>query len=182
MLLSHGNGIEMVKAAKIKRRGRRVYGTNDKIYKFYRLEQKKQCNDFQHFITCPDKRNDKHSACGIHAEDITIIEQKIEQSEHEEQHHSPKEAKSEIHSLLGLVVMLDEKAQAEKHSEDRIHLSGKKEEYRIPHALIDRTPERAGRLGKHIEVQLLNEMDEYDSTDGDTPEDIRHIDSCVGLI
>jgi hypothetical protein len=48
--------------------------------------------------------------------------------------------------------------------------------------LIYCTPERAGRLGKHIEVQLFDEMDEYDSTDGDTPEDIRHIDSCVGLI
>jgi hypothetical protein len=182
MLLSHGNGIEMVKTAKIKRRGRWINGTYDDIYKFYGLKQQEESNDFQHLITCPDKRDDKHSTCGVDAEDVTIIEQKVKQSEHEEQHHSPKETKSEIHSLLSLIVVLDEKAQTEKHSEDSIHLSGEKEEYRIPYASIDCTPERAGRLGKHIEVQLFDEMDEYDSTDGDTPENIRHIDSCVGFI
>ena len=113
MLLSHGNGIEMIKAAKIKRRGRWINGTDDDIYKFYGLKQQEESNGFQHLITCPDKRNDKYSTCGVHAEDVTIIEKKVKQSEHEQQHHSPKEARSEIHSLQSLIVVLDEKAQAE---------------------------------------------------------------------
>ena len=75
--------------------------------------------------------------------------------------------------------MLDEEAQSEQYREDRIHLSCKKEEYRVPYPGIDCRPEVALWLGEHEEVHLFLEVYKDYAGNGYSPEDIRHVNAGI---
>ena len=75
--------------------------------------------------------------------------------------------------------MLDVEAQTEKGGEDGIHLTCKQVECRIPHCLVDTGPELARRLREIVEVEMLDEMNKDNASDGDAPQHVGYVNSRV---
>ena len=75
--------------------------------------------------------------------------------------------------------MLDIEAESEQKCEDRIHLSCKQEEDRIPYGAVHRCPEFVLGLGEHEEVHLLLKMYQDYTCDSYSSQDICYIDTMV---
>ena len=75
--------------------------------------------------------------------------------------------------------MLYIEAQAEQHSEYRIHLARKQEECGVPYCGVDRSPELVLRLREDVEVHVLDEVYEDDAGYGYASEDVSYIYPCI---
>ena len=168
-------------ASQIKRQCRRIRKSLDEIYQFHRLKKHEHDEEPYHLVACTYERNDYQTTDCIYEEDVSVIEEQVEETQKHQQDHSPDESGSEVNAFLCLIVMLDKEAQSEQYREYRIHLSCEQKEDGIPDSGIDCSPEVTLGLREHEEIHLFLEMYEDDAGYGDTSQDVRYIDSCIGL-
>ncbi len=158
--------------ADIHRHLRRIDETQDDINQFDRLAEEDECCPEEYLIGCLDQRNEEEAEDCISAEDVTIEEDKIEQTPEEEEQHTPRKTRAEIVTLLLLIVVLNVAAQAEKERKDGIHLVGTEIEDGIPETLLE------GRwLREGIEIKVLKEVDQNNTDNGKAAKAIDHTDT-----
>lgn len=158
--------------ADIHRHLRRIEETQDDINQFDRLTEKDECRPEKHLVGSLDQRNEEEAEDGVNAEDVTIENGKIEQTQEEEEQHTPRKTRAEVVALLLLIVVLDVAAQAEKEREDGIHLVGTEIEDGIPETLLE-----GRRLGESIEIKVLKEVDQDNADNGKAAKAIDHTDT-----
>jgi hypothetical protein len=169
--------VEQLARAEVKRLSRRIDKPHYDIEQLDWLQCKEDSRSNQNLVIRTNKRYYKESAHGIDGEDIAIVEQEVEDTPQEQQHHTPYETQSKILALLRLVVVLDEEAQAKEHREDCVHLARKHKEEAIPNSLVESAHKLARSLRELVEVELLDKVNQHDTANGDTTQDIGYINS-----
>ena len=77
--------------------------------------------------------------------------------------------------------MLNVEAQAEQQCEYGVHLTGQQEKRRIPHNPVHGFPCRARSLGKIIEIEMFDEMDQHNAADRNAAQYVRDVDTRIGF-
>ena len=172
---------EELSGAEAERSSLRVQNTVDHARQFHRLQREHEGNGGKHPVGAAYQRQHDQAADGIDEQYVSVVETQVEDAEEHHQQHPPGKARPEVYTPVRLVVVLDEETQAEEQREYRVHLSGEQGEHPVPDKVVDLPHEFRRRLGKHVEIHVLDEMDQHDAGNGEAAEHIRDLDSRICL-
>ena len=174
-LLGREYGDEQVVRAEVERLQAGVYEAAHEIKQLHRLQGQQQSKSQNNAVARPHERQHKQAAHGVDRKNVAVEKQKVEQTEAEEQHHAPREARTEVEAALRLVVVLYEQRQPEQHCEYGVHLVGEHKERNVPHGLV-----KLGKRREAVEVQVLDEMQHDYAAHGHGAQQVGCVDARVG--